>query len=302
MELLNFHHLRYFWVVARERSVSRAAAKLRVTQPTVSEQLRELQDQLGEPLLRRDGRTLVLTEIGRSVAQVADEIFALGDHLLATVRGKAAGRPVRLAVGISDAVPKHLAFRILEPALDARVQVTCREDTPGRLLADLASHALDVVISDAPSHDPRAHDHLLGECGVSVWGTRRLANEMRVGYPGSLDGAPFLLPSASTGVRRELDAWFVAHKIRPTVIGEFQDAALLAVFAEAGAGLFVAPDAIFAETGRPRGLVRAGSIKPLRARYYAITVDRRLVHPAVTLVAGSARARLFERAPPRRRK
>ena len=151
------------------------------------------------------------------------------------------------------------------------------------------------MISDAPSHEPRTHDHLLGECGVSVWGTRRLANEMRVGYPRSLDGAPFLLPSASTGFRRELDAWFVAHKIRPTVVGEFQDAALLGVFAEAGAGLFVAPDAIATETRRPRGLVRAGPIKPLRARYYAITADRRLVHPAVSLVAGSARAKLFGR-------
>ena len=302
MDWLNFHHLRYFWVVAREGSVSRAAKKLRLTQPTVSEQLRELQDRLGEPLFRRDGRGLVLTELGHSVAQLADEIFALGDQLLATVRGKATGRPLRLAVGISDAVPKHVALRILEPALEARVQLACHEDTPSRLYADLASHALDVVISDAPSHEPGAHDHLLGECGVSVWGTRRLANELRVGYPRSLDGAPFLLPSASTGFRRELDAWFVAHKIRPTVVGEFQDAALLAVFAEAGAGLYLAPDAIAAEAGRPRGLVRAGPIKSLRARYYATTVDRRLVHPAVSLVAGSAREKLFGGAPPRRRK
>jgi len=291
MESLNFHHLRYFWVVAREGSVSRAAKKLRLTQPTVSEQLRELQDRLGEPLFRRDGRNLALTEIGESVAKIADEIFALGDQLVETVRGKTTGRPLRLAVGISDAVPKQVAFRILEPALEARVQVTCHEDSPTRLLADLVSHALDVVISDVPSHEPRAHDHLLGECGISVWGTRRLANEMRVGYPRSLDGAPFLLPSASTGFRRELDAWFAASRIRPTVVGEFQDAALLGAFAEAGAGLYAAPDAV--EAGRRRGLVRAGPIKSLRARYYAITVDRRLVHPAVSLVAGAARAKLF---------
>ena len=300
MTWLNFHHLRYFWVVAREGSVSRAAQQLRLTQPTISGQLRELQDQLGAPLFRRAGRQLVLTELGRSVAGIADEIFALGDQLLETVRGEDPGRPLRLAVGISDAVPKHIAFRILAPALEARVHVTCREDTPSRLLADLTAHALDLVISDAPSHEPGAHDTLLGECGVSVWGTRRLANEMRVGYPRSLDGAPFLLPSASTGLRRELDAWFVAHKIRPTVVGEFQDAALLAVFAEAGAGLYIAPDAIAAETRRPRGLVRAGPLKPLRARYYAITVDRRRVHPAVALVASSARATLFA-TPPRRK-
>ena len=286
MDWLNFHHLRYFWVVAREGSVSRAAKRLRVTQPTVSGQLRELQDQLGQPLFRRKGRMLELTEMGEAVAKIADEIFVLGDQLLETVRGNLLDRPLRLAVGISDAVPKPVAYRILEPALAARVQVTCHEDTPGRLLVDLASHVLDVVISDAPSHDTKSHDHLLGESGISVWGVRRLATEMRVGFPRSLDGAPFLLPTASTGFRRELDAWFVGHKIRPRVVGEFEDAALLTVFAESGAGLFAAPDVIV-DAGRAGGLVRAGPIKSLRARYYAITGERRLVHPAVALVAGA---------------
>jgi LysR family transcriptional regulator, transcriptional activator of nhaA len=285
VEWLNFHHLRYFWVVAREGSVSRAAKKLRLTQPTISGQLRELQDNLGEPLFRRSGRHLELTEVGQSVLRIADEIFALGDQLVDTVRGSRVGRPLRLAVGISDAVPKHVAYRMLEPAIAARVQVTCHEDPPAKLHADLASHTLDVVISDAPAHAPRMHDHLLGECGVSVWGTRRLANEMRVGFPGSLDSAPFLLPTASTGFRRELDAWFEAKQIRPRVVGEFEDAALLEVFGDNGVGLFAAPD-VFAET-RARGLVRAGPIKPLRARYYAITTDRRLEHPAVALVAGA---------------
>jgi LysR family transcriptional activator of nhaA len=148
------------------------------------------------------------------------------------------------------------------------------------------------VISDAPSHGHGTHDHLLGECGIAVWGTRRLAAELRVGFPRSLDGAPFLLPSANTGFRRELDAWFVSHKIQPHVVGEFDDDALLATVAEAGAGLYAAPDAI-AQARRPRGLVRAGSVRGLRAHYYAITVERKLVHPAVSLVAGAARARLF---------
>lgn len=289
---LNFHHLRHFWVVAREGSVSRAAAKLRITQPTISEQLAELADQLGEPLFRRDGRNLVLTEVGEAVAHVADEIFALGDRLVETVRGKVTGRPLRLAVGISDGVPKSIAHRILEPAFEARVQVTCREAAPAKLLADLARHVLDVVISDAPSHGHGTHDHLLGECGIAVWGTKRLAAELRVGFPRSLDGAPFLLPSANTGFRRELDAWFVSHKITPHVVGEFDDDALLATVAEAGAGLYAAPDAI-AKARRPRGLMRAGSVRGLRAHYYAITVERKLVHPAVSLVAGAARARLF---------
>jgi LysR family transcriptional activator of nhaA len=294
VDWLNFHHLRYFWVVAREGSVSRAAKVLRIGQPTVSEQLRELQERLGEPLLRRDGRNLVLTEVGESVARIADEIFALGDRVLDTVRGRATGPARRLAVGISDSVPKHVAHRILEPALEAHTQLTCREASPAQLIAELAGRALDVVISDAPSHEAGVTDHLLGECGVGVWGTRRLAAEMRVGFPRSLDGARFLLPSVATGFRRELDAWFVARGIRPTVVGEFQDAALLDVFAQAGAGLFAAPDLFAADVKPPRGLVRAGPIQGLRARYYAITAERRFVHPSVALVADSAR-QLFRR-------
>lgn len=273
--------------------MSRAAKKLRLTQPTVSEQLRELADTLGEPLFRRDGRNLVLTEIGEAVAKIADEIFALGDQVIDTVRGRASGRPVRLAVGISDGVPKVIARRILEPAFEHRIQVACREDTPARLIADLAARQLDVVISDAPSHE--GHAHLLGECGISIWGTKRLAGELKLGFPRSLDGAPFLLPSANTGFRRELDAWFVQHKIAPQIVGEFEDDALLAAIAESGAGLYAAPDAISTEGARPRGLVRAGPVKPLKARYYAITIERKLVHPAVSLVAGSARESLFRR-------
>ena len=291
MSNLNFHHLRHFWVVAREGSVSRAAAKLRVSQPTISEQLGELASQLGEPLFRREGRNLVLTEVGEAVARIADEIFALGDRIVETARGKVTGRALRLAVGVSDGVPKSIAHRILQPAFDARVQVTCREAAPAKLLADLSRHVLDVVISDAPSHGHGTHDHLLGECGISIWGTKRLATELRVGFPRSLDGAPLFLPSANTGFRRELDAWFVAHKLAPLVVGEFDDDALLATVAESGAGLYAAPDAI-AQARRPRGLVRAGSVRGLRARYYAITVERKLVHPAVSLVAGAARAQL----------
>jgi LysR family transcriptional regulator, transcriptional activator of nhaA len=286
MDWLNFHHLRYFWVVAREGSVSKAAKRLRVTQPTISGQLRELQDSLGEPLFRRAGRQLALTDLGRSVLEIANEIFTLGDQILDRVKGKATGRPQRLSVGISDSVPKRVAYRILEPAIAARVQIACHEGPPARLVADLAAQALDVVIGDAPSHEPRAHDHLLGESRISVWGVRRLATEMRVGFPRSLDGAPFLLPSANTGFRRELDAWFVEHGIRPRIVGEFEDAALLAEFAEAGAGLYATPDVVV-EADKPRGLLRAGGIKPLRARYYAITVERRLAHPAVALVAGA---------------
>jgi len=312
MEWLNFHHLRYFWVVVREGSVSRAAQILRVTQPTVSEQIHALEDALGEKLLRREGRKLAVTEIGLSVMRYADEIFSLGGELLDTVKGRPTGRPLRLAVGVADVVPKVVAYRILAPALamSDRVRIECCEDSPSRLLAALATHSLDLVIADAPAPSgpvdagatlalarqgppARVYSHLLGECGVSVFGTPRLAAEMRVGFPRSLDGAPFLLPTPSTALRRELDAWFASRDIAPNVAGEFQDAALLGVFAEQGVGLFAAPDAIAPSTGRTRDLLRVGALVPLRARYYAITVERRIVHPAVAAIAGAARAKIF---------
>lgn len=303
MDTLNFHHLRYFWVVAREGSVSRAARKLRVTQPTVSEQVRALQDSLGEQLLRRDGRGVSVTDAGQTVLRFAEEIFALGGALVDTMKGRPTGRPLRLAVGIADVVPKLVAFRILEPALamPERVRLICREDAQDRLLPDLVSHELDMVIADAPagpalaSSATRAYSHLLGECGVSVFASARLAKKLRPDFPRSLDGAPFLLPTADTALRRELDAWFDGHKIAPSVVAEVQDAALLSTFAEAGLGLFAAPDAIAPETGLARGLRRLGALKPLRARYYAITVERRIEHPAVAQIAGAAREKLFGR-------
>lgn len=304
MEWLNFHHLRYFWLVAREGSVSRAAARLRVSQPTVSEQVRALQEVLGEKLLRREGRGVTLTEAGQTVFRFAEEIFGLGGELVDTIKGRPTGRPQRLAVGIADVVPKLVAFRILQPALAVpqRLRLVCREDAPERLLPELASHALDMVIADAPAGPTqgRTFSHLLGECGVSVFASARLAAKLRPGFPRSLDGAPFLLPTTDTALRRELDGWLDARKITPEVIGEIQDAALLSTFAEAGLGVFAAADAIANETGLARGLRRVGALKPLRARYYAITVERRLDHPAVSLIAGVAREKLFA-APSRRR-
>jgi LysR family transcriptional activator of nhaA len=305
MEWLNYHHLRYFAVVAREGSVSRAAKLLRVTQPTVSEQLHALEDALGEPLVRREGRRLSLTDVGVTVKRYADEIFALGGELLDTVKGKPTGRPLRLAVGVADVVPKLVAFRILEPALAMtdRVRVECFEDAPSRLFAALAGHALDLVIADAPAPSDwapdalagarqasasRLYSHLLGECGVSVFGTARMAKELRVRFPRSLDGTPFLLPTSNTALRRELDAWFAARQIAPSVVGEFQDAALLGAFAEAGVGAFAAPDVI-----GTKSLKKIGALEKLRARYYAVTVERRIAHPAVAVIAGAARAKIF---------
>lgn len=294
-EWFNYHHLRYFWLVAKEGSVSRAAKKLRVSQPTVSEQVHALEDAFGAKLFQRAGRGIEITDAGQTVVRFADEIFALGNDMVDVVKGRALGRAVRLTVGVCDVVPKLVAYRILAPVLELpdRVSVVCQEDSPQRLIAELTSHRLDVVVSDAPSHEPRTESHLLGECGVSIFGARRLATEARIGFPRSLDGAPFLLPTPNTSLRRELDEWFLARTIAPRVVGEFQDTALLSEFAEAGVGLFAAPDAIAKDTGRVRGLVRAGPLKPLRARYYAITAERHLAHPAVALLASAAKRSLF---------
>jgi LysR family transcriptional activator of nhaA len=298
MEWLNFHHLRYFWAVAREGGVTRASERLNISQPTVSAQVRELEDALGEPLFVREGRTLRLTEVGQVAYRYADEIFGLGQELVDTVRGRPTGRPLRLVVGVADAVPKLVAHHLLAPALrlPEPVQIVCFEDKTDRLLMELASHALDVVIADVPVGSAvrvKAYDHLLGECAVEVFGTEALVAPRRRGFPGSLDGAPFLLPTRGATLRRELEEWFDAHKVRPHVTGEFEDNALLEVFGQEGRGLFAAPAAIAREVRRQHKVVRLGRLDGLQERFYAISVERRLKHPAVVALSQAARHQLF---------
>ncbi|MFO0734960.1 MAG: LysR family transcriptional regulator [Labilithrix sp.] len=289
---LNFHHLRYFWLVAREGSVTRAAAKLHVTQPTVSEQIRLLEETLGEDLFRRDGRKVALTDVGRTVLKFAEEIFSLGDDLIGTVRGRPTGRPMRLEVGVAESVPKAIAYRILEPALaEPGLRVVCEEDTTDRLVRQLQSHTLDLVISDEPSLS--ATSELLGESGISVFGVSKLARAAKRGFPRSLQDAPMLLPVPGTTLRRELDQWFEERGIFPQIIGEFEDPALMSAFAQAGKGLYVAPDAVEDTRIGEGRLMRAGRMRPLRQRFYLLTVQRRIGHPTVARLAGAARERLF---------
>ena len=298
MEWLNYHHLLYFWVVAREGSVTRAAAELRLAQPTVSTQLRALEHVLGEELFARSGRRLMLTDVGRMVFRYADEIFGLGRELLDTVKGRPTGQPMRLTVGIADAVPKLIAYRLLQPALAVpqEVRIVCREDKPDRLLAELAVHGLDLVLSDAPigpSTKIRAFNHLLGECGITFFATATLARTCRRGFPRSLDGAPFLLPTDNTALRRSLDDWFESEGVRPRVVSEFEDSALLMAFGQAGMGLFAAPSAIEREVRSQYGVVTVGRLEALSERFYAISGERRLKHPAVVAISETARQRVF---------
>jgi len=298
VEWLNYHHLRYFWAAAKEGGVTRASEKLNISQPTVSAQIRDLEEALGAKLFARAGRRLVLTDVGRVAYRYADEIFGLGRELLDTVKGRSTGRAPRLAVGIANVVPKLIAYRLLEPALalDPPVQIVCHEDKPERLLAELAVHELDLVLSDAPvgpGLSVRAYNHVLGECGVAIFGTEKLAAAHRARFPRSLDGAPFLLPTPGTTLGRSLEEWFDAQGIRPRVVGHFEDSALLKVFGQAGRGLFPAPAAIEAEVMREHGVRRVGAVDSVRERFYAISVERKLKHPAVLAISGAARAMLF---------
>jgi LysR family transcriptional regulator, transcriptional activator of nhaA len=294
MTTLNYHHLFHFWTVVREGGVTRASEKLHVSQPTVSGQLRELEEALGEKLLARSGRTVALTDVGRTVYRYADEILGLGQELLDAVKGRPT-RPGRLAVGVAMVVPKLVAYQMLEPALrlTERIQLDCVHERPERLLAELAVYALDVVLADAPAPPAvkvRAYSHLLGECGVSIFGADRLAAAHRRGFPRSLDGAPFLLPNGDSALRLSLEEWFQKQGIRPSIVGTFEDSALLEAFGRAGAGLFAMPSAIEAEVRRQYQVRVTGRLDSVRQRFYAITVERKLSNPAVIAISERARA------------
>ena len=305
IESVNYHHLRYFWVVAREGGLVPAGRVLRLSHPTLSTQIHALEDQLGEKLFGKVGRKLELTDVGRVVFRYADEIFTLGREMLDTVQGRVAGQPLRLRVGIVDVVPKLVVRRLLEPAhaLPEPVRVVCYENPYENLLADLALHGLDLVIADAPvpaGTSVRAFNHLLGETGISLFATRPLARTLARGFPGSLDGAPFLLPLESSPLRRALNLWFDRHRVRPRIVAELEDSALLEVFGADGLGVFPAPTAVAAEVARQYGVVLLGHLPEVKARFYAISVERRLKNAAVVAITEAARQDLFAPRPGRR--
>lgn len=301
MEWLNYHHLLYFHTVAREGSIARACQKLRLAQPTISGQLRQLELTLGEKLFTKQGRGLALTEVGQIVFDYADQIFSLGRELQDTLKHQPPGTPRRLLVGLSDAVPKLIAYRILAPVLSlpTPVQLVCEEGSPSELTAALLDHRLDVVLTDSPVtvQDSRRHfNHLLGSSPITIFGAPSLARRYRRQFPRSLSGAPFLLPSASSSLRHFLDLWFDSNHIAPTVIGEFKDSALVKIFASAGAGLFAAPRAIESDMVARYGVQPVGHIPTLRESFYAVSIERRLKHPAVVALCEAARDNLFSQA------
>lgn len=293
MEWLNYHHLYYFWTVAKAGTIAKASVQLRLAQPTISSQLKVLEDSLGQKLFERQGRRLVLTDVGQTVLGYADEIFKLGRELQNAVKGQPTGSRVRLEVGVADVIPKLVAERLLQPALQAvpDLLLRCHEGPLSQLLGSLAMHELDIVLSDAPVQDPiriKAYNHLLTETGVSFFaGDKHLS--LKKGFPQSLNHAPALLPSEGTSLRRALDIWFEEKGVAPKIAGEFDDSALLQAFGARAFGFFVAPSIIEEAVIKQFGVGVIGRTEAVRERYYAVSVERRLRHPAVVAIAQSAR-------------
>lgn len=299
-EWLNYHHLLYFWMTVKEGGVTSAARRLHVSQPTVSGQIRALEEQVGERLVERRGRSVVPTETGRLVFEHAQAVFEAGGHLVDVLHGRAAAGPRRLVVGVADALPKLVAHRILARALQLEepVAIVAREGAPDQLLQGLVAGELDMALSDEPVRAPpgvRAFHHVLGESGVTFFGAKSLVSGLgpRAKFPGVLEGAPLLLPGDGSSLRRSLDAWLLEHGLRTRVVGEFDDLALMKAFGQEGAGFFAAPSVVEAEVVRQHRVAVVGRTDEVKERFYAISLERRLRHPAVVAVCEGARKDLF---------
>ena len=298
MAWLNYHHLLYFWTVARAGTIAAASKELHLSQPTISTQIKTLEDSLGQRLFQRQGRKLQLTDVGRTAFRYADEIFKLGREMQEAVTRGPTGQQVHFAVGVADVIAKEVAERMLQPAFtavkDLRLEV--HEGPLPQLLGMLAIHELDVVLSDAAAPADikvKAFSHPLGESGTTLFARGAMATALKKGFPKSLDGAPALLPSQGTAVRRQLEMWFDSLQVRPRLVGEFADSALLKTFGQRGQGFFVAPTAIEDEVQRMYDVQIIGRTDEVKERFFAISVERRLRHPAVVAVAESARKDLF---------
>jgi LysR family transcriptional activator of nhaA len=298
MPSLNYKHLHYFWAVAKAGSIARASERLHLTAQTISGQLTLFEENVGYKLFNRVGRRLELNDEGRMVFDYADRIFTIGEELEEALRFRPGGRALQLRVGVADAVPKAIAYLLLETALSLEepIRIVCREGKLDVLLAELAIHRLDIIIADSPmpaNVDVRGYHHLLGECDTSFFATPELARRYKKGFPHSLDGAPFLMPGDDAAVRPRLLRWFEKENIRPQIAGEFDDGALLLAFGDAGTGIFAAPTAIASQVRKQYGIVEIGKTDAVREQFYAISVERKLTHPAVLAIQSAARDNLI---------
>ena len=297
MEWLNYHHLRYFWTTAKEGSLARAAAKLRVSQPSISGQIRELETAFGEKLFRRAGRNNVLTDAGHVVFGYAEEIFALGAEMMNAVGQRPGSRTLRLYVGVADSFPKLVTNEILKPVFDLpqEVHAICREGKMEDLLAQLAAHRLDIVLADEPpasNTNFRVFNHPLGETGTTFLAEEKLAARLKRRFPASLQDAPALLPTENTALRRSLETWFRAKDVRPRVVAEFEDLALMKIMAAEGRGFIAVPSLVAKDAMAHYHFRMIGRADDCRLEFHAITAERRIVHPAVARITDKARAML----------
>ncbi|CAA0121382.1 Transcriptional activator protein NhaR [Halioglobus japonicus] len=298
MKHLNYNHLLYFWTVAREGSIAKATQTLHLTPQTISGQLKLLEASVGEPLFHRVGRGLAMTETGHMVYQYADEIFALGAELTSRVKTGRGVAPDLLAVGIVNAIPKLVSSRILQPVLKSEkaIRLVCREGGLDTLLGELAVHQLDLVLSDRPipsGLSVKAFSHALGSSAIALFARKGTARQYEKNFPQSLDKAPILLPTVDNPIRRALDDWFDQQGIAPTLVAEFEDSALMKAFGEAGNGIFPAPAAFGDEVEQMYRCRRIGPDLTVEEKYYAISPERKLKHPAVLNIIENARNELL---------
>lgn len=296
--MLNYRQLHYFWAVAKAGSIIRASERLHLTPQTLSGQISLLEETLGVALFLRVGRRLQLTETGRLTLSYADELFQIGNDLEEALRSRPEDRSIQFRVGVDDAVPKSIAYRLLTPAmaLDKPVRIVCRENKLTRLLVELAIHRLDLVLADRPmppETNVKGYSHKLGDCGITFFAEPQLASQLKGEWPHSLNAAPLLIPGEDAATRVPLMRWFDAHQIRPRIVGEFDDSALMHAFGQAGIGIFIAPSVIADEVQREHGVTAIGQTNEVAEQFYAISMERRLTHPAVVAVNDTAHRKLF---------
>jgi LysR family transcriptional activator of nhaA len=296
--MLNYRQLHYFWVVAKTGSIVRACEQLNLTPQTISGQISLLEQTFGVDLFKRVGRQLELTEAGRLALPYAEQMFQLGDELEALLRTQPDEQQILFRVGVADVVPKSIVYRLIAPTMELSepMRITCREDQLERLLADLAIQRLDLVISDSPmpSHlDIKGYSQKLGECGVSFFATKALAQRYGQDFPQGMQGAPLLIPGQLTVLRSRLMRWFAEQKIQPKIVGEFDDSALMKAFGKSGSGIFMAPSVIADEVMAQYDVVMIGQTDAVTESFYAISVERKVKHPGIVAITEGARRELF---------
>ena len=284
--MLNYHHLRYFWAVATEGNLSSAAEKLGVSIQTVSGQISKLESDLGRTLFQLEGRRLVLTEAGRVARRYADEIFRLGEQMLANLADETLERTLRLTIGVSDVLPKNASYRLLAPVLhgDLQVKIECIEGRFEELLPSLLLHRLDLVLSDRPyaqGGPQQIRSHLLGKSPVAIFGSASLVSQLKGPFPACLNGKPMLLPTHGSVLRAQIDDWLTQHRVQVNVVAEFDDGALMKTFGMHGEGLFPAPFFEPTDITTQFQVVQLGLVEDVFENYYALVDRPKLSNPAV---------------------